>query len=85
MNEVRHEWHIYSALTITCALVFIVIHISTGTPQILGAALAPVVGGAFALSDNWKNMRPIVHKYVIAIAIFSVFVTIFAFKLLKAK
>lgn len=66
------QWHLMSAFAITCALIFISIHIATGTPQVLGAALAPVVGGLFAMSPGWKTVPVGTHQYVVVLAILSV-------------
>lgn len=53
---------------------FIVIHSSKGTAQVLGAAMSPVVGGALIVSKNWKNQDSKVHYATIILSIFSVLI-----------
>jgi hypothetical protein len=73
-SEWKPEWHLYSSLFITCALMFIVINCSVGTPQVIGASFSPVVGGLFFASKDWRNAPVIVHKWAMIISVFSVFV-----------
>lgn len=72
--KLEKEWHIYSSVVIACALTFLVVTMSSGTSQIIGASMAPIVGGAFALSNNWKNQDPRVHISAIIISIISVLI-----------
>ena len=72
--RLEREWHIFSSLCITCALIFLVVTMSSGTSQIIGASMAPVVGGAFALSNNWKNQDTRVHISAMIISIISVLI-----------
>ena len=81
----EHEWYIYSSIAITGAIMFIVISISNGTPQIIGASMSPVVGGLFALNKSWQNAPIEHHKSAIlvsvtAVLLFSLFVKIFGSK-----
>lgn len=82
-KQFQHEWYIYSSVFIVCALSFISINISTGNTQVLAVAISAVLGGAFALSDNWKNLPIQVHKHLILMSIFTILVFAVSFKLIK--
>lgn len=80
-----HEWYVYSSIAMTCAIMFIVISVSSGVPQIIGASMSPVVGGLFVLNKSWQNAPVEYHKSAILVSIvsvllFSLFVKIFASK-----
>lgn len=65
----KHEWHLYSAVAITASITFIVVQISTGTPQVVGAAFSALVGTFLFTSESWKSVSPTVHQWGIFFAI----------------
>jgi len=56
---------------------FIVLHVTDGVDQMLGAAMSPVVGGAFALSPKWKKQSNLFHLCIISISFLSVIIFIY--------
>jgi len=68
----KKEWHIFSALAVTCAITFIGAQYFTGTLQVIGAAFGPIVGTYFFTSTNWKNKPGAVHLWIVLIALFAI-------------
>jgi len=79
------EWHLYSALAITCALTIIAITFFRGTPQVLGAALGPVVGGFFGMSNDWKHQPIAIHKWTIVIPFIAIGVVVLMHSIYQIK
>lgn len=71
-REPAKEWHLFSAMAVTCAIVFICVQYFTGTPQIIGVALGPVVGTYFFSSANWKNQPSTLHVWMIWISVVAI-------------
>lgn len=59
----EHEWHYYSAITITASLTFLVIQFSTGTPQAIGVAFSALVATFLFSSDSWKALPVEIHQW----------------------
>jgi hypothetical protein len=67
--EWEHEWHLYSAGSITAALTFIAIQFSVGNSATIGAAFSVIVGTILFTSNNWKKLDAEIHKWCIFIAV----------------
>lgn len=84
-EHTEREWHLYSAFVMTCALTFIGVNYFTGTAQVMGAAMGPVVGGFLGMSTDWKNQSYKIHLWVITISLVATFASVIVAKLLLLR
>lgn len=80
----KREWHLYSALAVTAILTFVGINFFTGTPQMLGAAFAALVGTYLFVSTEWKSQPVAVHMWVVIISSVAMVIVVVGFAVLNS-
>lgn len=80
-KKIVDEWYLCSAACIGGFVSFIGIELTTGTPQVVAAAIGGVILTILVTSKNWKNFESNDHK-VVSLVSFIIFIAFIDARLL---